>query len=42
MGQQLAKLLTNNLRLRTFNGIMGALLIASLYPVLESWLDFSG
>ena len=41
MGQQLAKLLTNNLRLRTFNGIMGALLIASLYPVLESWLNFS-
>jgi threonine/homoserine/homoserine lactone efflux protein len=34
MGQQLRKLLTNNLRLRAFNGAMGALLIASLYPVL--------
>jgi threonine/homoserine/homoserine lactone efflux protein len=39
MGQQLAKLLTNNLRLRIFNGIMGALLIASLYPVLVPWLE---
>jgi threonine/homoserine/homoserine lactone efflux protein len=39
MGQQLARLLTNNFRLRVFNGIMGALLIASLYPVLVSWLD---
>ena len=39
MGQQLAKLLTNNLRLRIFNGIMAALLIASLYPVLATWLD---
>jgi len=42
MGQQLARLLTNNLRLRVFNGIMGALLIASLYPVLVSWLDQPG
>ena len=42
MGQQLARLLTNNLRLRVFNGIMGALLIASLYPVLLSWLNQPG
>jgi threonine/homoserine/homoserine lactone efflux protein len=42
MGQQLARLLTNNFRLRVFNGIMGALLIASLYPVLVSWLDQPG
>ncbi len=39
MGQQLASLLTNNLRLRIFNYIMGALLVGSLYPVLLSWLD---
>lgn len=34
LGQQLRKLLTNRLRLRLFNGLMGTLLIASLYPVL--------
>ena len=34
LGQQLRKLLTNKLRLRVFNGMMGALLIASLLPVL--------
>lgn len=42
MGQQLAKLLTNKLRLRIFNGIMGALLIASLYPVIFDWLVAQG
>jgi threonine/homoserine/homoserine lactone efflux protein len=42
MGQQLAKLLTNKLRLRIFNGMMGALLIASLYPVIFDWLDAQG
>lgn len=38
LGQQLRKLLTNQLRLRIFNGAMGALLVASLYPVFWSWL----
>ncbi len=33
-GQQLRRLLTSPTRLRTFNGSMAALLIASLYPVL--------
>lgn len=34
MGQQMARLLTNPARLRTFNWTMAGLLIASLYPVL--------
>jgi threonine/homoserine/homoserine lactone efflux protein len=34
LGQQLRSLLTNKLRLRVFNGLMAALLIASLYPAL--------
>ena len=34
VGQQLRALLTNKLRLRVFNGLMAALLIASLYPAL--------
>jgi threonine/homoserine/homoserine lactone efflux protein len=34
LGQQLRRILTNKLRLRLFNGLMGVLLIASLYPVL--------
>jgi threonine/homoserine/homoserine lactone efflux protein len=34
MGQQMARLLTNPARLRSFNLTMAALLIASLYPVL--------
>ena len=34
IGQQLRTLLTNKLRLRVFNGLMAALLIASLYPAL--------
>ena len=34
VGQQLRSLLTNTLRLRVFNGLMAALLIASLYPAL--------
>lgn len=34
VGQQLRSLLTNKLRLRVFNGLMAALLIASLYPAL--------
>jgi threonine/homoserine/homoserine lactone efflux protein len=34
MGQQLRKLLTNSLRLRTFNLVMALLLVGSLYPVL--------
>lgn len=42
LGQQLAKFLTNNLRLRIFNGLMGVLLIASLYPVFFNWLDSRG
>lgn len=36
IGQQLRSLLTNKLRLRVFNGVMAALLIASLYPALMS------
>ena len=42
MGQQMARLLTNKRRLRLFNGTMGALLIASLYPVLLDWLGSQG
>jgi hypothetical protein len=34
LGQQLRSLLTSKLRLRVFNGVMAALLIASLYPAL--------
>ncbi|MEO0380135.1 MAG: LysE family translocator [Pseudomonadota bacterium] len=34
LGQQMARLLTNAARLRTFNWTMAALLVASLYPVL--------
>ena len=34
MGQQLRRLLTNSLRLRTFNLVMALLLVGSLYPVL--------
>jgi threonine/homoserine/homoserine lactone efflux protein len=34
LGQQLRKLLTNQLRLRAFNTVMATLLVASLYPVL--------
>ena len=36
VGQQLRSLLTNKMRLRVFNGLMAALLIASLYPALIS------
>jgi threonine/homoserine/homoserine lactone efflux protein len=36
LGQQLRSLLTSKLRLRVFNGVMAALLIASLYPALIS------
>ncbi len=36
IGQQLRNLLTNKLRLRVFNGVMAALLIVSLYPVLTA------
>ena len=35
MGQQLARLLTNPIRLRAFNWTMAALLVASLYPLLQ-------
>ena len=42
LGQQMARLLTSNLRLRLFNGTMGALLIASLYPVLLDWSGSQG
>lgn len=35
MGQQMARILTNPVRLRAFNWTMAALLIASLYPVLS-------
>lgn len=35
MGQQMARILTNPVRLRVFNWTMAALLIASLYPVLS-------
>lgn len=34
LGQQMARLLTNPVRLRAFNWTMATLLIASLYPVL--------
>lgn len=35
LGQQMARFLTNPVRLRLFNWTMAALLIASLYPVLQ-------
>lgn len=35
LGQQMARILTNPARLRTFNWTMAALLIASLYPLLQ-------
>ncbi|KIN65412.1 Lysine exporter protein [Sulfitobacter noctilucae] len=35
LGQQMARLLTNPTRLRLFNWTMAALLIASLYPLLQ-------
>ncbi len=35
LGQQMARFLTNLARLRAFNWTMSALLIASLYPVLQ-------
>lgn len=34
LGQQMARFLTSPIRLRAFNWIMAALLVASLYPVL--------
>ncbi|MEX0348980.1 MAG: LysE family translocator [Paracoccaceae bacterium] len=34
LGQQLARFLRNPRQLRVFNGVMAALLVASLYPVL--------
>ena len=34
LGQQMARILTNPMRLRLFNWAMAALLLASLYPVL--------
>lgn len=34
LGQQMARILTNAARLRTFNWTMAVLLVASLYPVL--------
>lgn len=36
MGQQMARVLTNPVRLRVFNWSMAALLVASLYPVLDA------
>lgn len=36
MGQQMARVLTNPLRLRVFNWSMAALLVGSLYPVLDA------
>ncbi len=36
MGQQVRRILTNPTRLRAFNWVMAALLIASLYPVLAT------
>jgi threonine/homoserine/homoserine lactone efflux protein len=36
LGQQLARFLRNPHQLRIFNGMMAALLVASLYPVLWS------
>ncbi|MBT0959251.1 LysE family translocator [Alphaproteobacteria bacterium KMM 3653] len=36
IGQQMRRLLTNPARLRAFNWLMAALLVASLYPVLHS------
>ncbi len=35
MGQQMARVLTNPARLRVFNWTMAALLVASLYPLLQ-------
>jgi len=35
LGQQLQNFLTNNHRLRIFNGVMASLLIASIFPVLS-------
>ncbi|WP_281857407.1 LysE family translocator [Litoreibacter halocynthiae] len=35
MGQQLRRILTNPMRLRVFNWVMAALLMASLYPLLS-------
>lgn len=37
MGQQMARFLTNPVRLRMFNWSMAALLVASLYPVLKGF-----
>lgn len=37
MGQQMARVLTNQRRLRVFNWSMAALLVASLYPVLNGF-----
>jgi len=34
LGQQMQRLLTNPMRLRAFNMLMAALLVASLYPIL--------
>lgn len=34
LGQQMARILTNPMRLRVFNWVMACLLVASLYPVL--------
>jgi threonine/homoserine/homoserine lactone efflux protein len=36
IGQKLQKILSSVKRLRVFNAVMAALLIASLYPVLAS------
>jgi len=35
-GQQLQRILTNPRRLRVYNWTMAALLVASLYPVLQN------
>ncbi|TDT77192.1 threonine/homoserine/homoserine lactone efflux protein [Litoreibacter halocynthiae] len=35
MGQQMRRILTNPMRLRVFNWVMAALLMASLYPLLS-------
>jgi len=37
MGQQMARFLTNPMRLRMFNWSMAALLVVSLYPVLKGF-----
>ncbi len=37
MGQQMARFLTNPMRLRLFNWSMAALLVVSLYPVLKGF-----